>query len=196
MVLALDDGLGRVLQALDETGLARDTLVIFMTDHGGDPDYGGSNLPFRGSKATLFEGGLRVPCLVRWPGRIKPGIQSNAVTSAWDIFPTLCRLAGAELPDAPLDGQDITPVLLKGEDPGEREFFWHTGRHAELARGQWTALRRGPWKYLQTPQGDEILFDIEEDPHEKSNLAESHPERLAKMRSRRDALLTECLPRE
>ena len=111
MVVNLDDGIGRVLKALKANGQERNTLVIFMTDHGGDYEFGGSNKPFRGEKATLFEGGIRVPCLMRWPGKIKAGSSSNAVLSALDLFPTLCALAKVDVGTHQLDGEDITGIL-------------------------------------------------------------------------------------
>ena len=196
MVVALDDGIGRVLKALDESGLSRSTLVVFMTDHGGDPRYGGNNRPFRSSKATLFEGGVRVPCLMRWPGKIRAGTTTPAVASALDIFPTFCHLAGVDPSRMALDGRDIRPIIF-GTDEGlfgtgegaPRELFWQLGRHAELDRGAWTALRRGRWKYVQTPKRGDWLFDLGKDPHEKSNLAASRPEILAEMKARSAALL-------
>jgi arylsulfatase A-like enzyme len=101
----MDDGIGRVLAALKANGQERDTLVIFMTDHGGDYEFGGSNKPFRGEKATLFEGGIRVPCLMRWPGRIKAGSTSNEILSALDLFPTICALAKVDVAERKLDAR-------------------------------------------------------------------------------------------
>ena len=98
-VVGLDQSIGRVLQFLDELEIADQTLVIFMTDHGGDPKYGGSNLPLRGQKATLYEGGIRVPCIVRWPGRIQPGRVTNQVACAVDWYPTLMSLCGEQQDD-------------------------------------------------------------------------------------------------
>ena len=81
-----------------------------MTDHGGDNEFGRSNKPFRGEKATLFEGGIRVPCLMRWPGRIKAGSTSDEILSALDLFPTLCALAKVDVAGQQLDGEDITDI--------------------------------------------------------------------------------------
>ena len=193
MTISLDDGVGHVLDALESTGLAETTLVIFQTDHGGDPTYGGSNLPLRGEKATLFEGGIRVPCIARWPGKIEAGSVSDSAACALDWFPTFCAVAGIEAPgDLPLDGSNLLSHLTgKTTTPQPREFFWELGAHAELKRAPWSALIDGEWKYLETPSQGEFLFNLQNDPYEEKNLAESQSERLTRMRSRRDELHTQ-----
>ncbi len=189
MTVSLDDAVGRVLETLDRTGLAENTLVIFLTDHGGDPVYGGSNTPLRGDKATLFEGGLRVPCLMRWPGKIAPGSVIDSPAWAIDLFPTFCGLAGVETTDLGLDGIDLGPALRSEPAlPEKREFFWELGAHAELERKSWAALRSGDWKYLRSPKEGEFLFNLEADPNEETNLAKTDPERLAELRDRWESL--------
>ena len=183
MVLSLDDGIGRVLAALKKQGLEENTLVIFMTDHGGDPDYGGSNGPLRGEKATLFEGGVRVPCLMRWPGKFKPGTTVDSVCSSLDLFPTFCSLTGADASKFQLDGTDLTGLLFEGKAPAERELFWELKTEA--------ALRSGAWKYLRTAD-DEYLFNLEKDRDEKRNLAKQHPDILARLKARHKQLAAEC----
>lgn len=188
MTVALDDGVGRVLKALDRNGLARDTLVIFMTDHGGDPHYGGSNVPLRAGKATLFEGGIRVPCLMRWPGRIRPGTVSDEVCSALDLFPTFCRLAGADPSNHPkLDGRDILPVL-EGQSLGPREILWELGAHAELERKPWRAFRSGELKYVRDRAGKEYLFDLAADREERRDLSKARTDDFTRLRARAEAL--------
>ena len=186
-VAALDAGIGRVLGALESQGLAESTLVIFMTDHGGDPNFGGSNTPYRAGKATLFEGGIRVPCLMRWPGHIEPGRRTPVVASALDIFPTLASLAGIPTDDDTLDGLDLSS-LLSGkngeEDLSQRELFWELGSHAELDRGNWLALRANDWKYVRTPDEGEWLFNIIEDPFEQKNLVSKRPALFKTLRNR------------
>ena len=183
MVVSLDDGVGRVLASLKKNGLEKNTLVIFMTDHGGDPNYGGDNQPLRGDKATLFEGGIRVPCLMRWPGHIEAGSHTSEVTWSIDLFPTLAALAGAKTKGLTLDGKDIGPVL-GGEKIGKREMYWELGRHAELKRGRWMTLRQGSMKYLHDNQGNEYLFDLAADPTESTNLSESRKAQFGKLRKR------------
>ena len=186
MTVNLDDGVGRVLETLDRTGQAERTLVIFLTDHGGDPTYGGSNHPLRGDKATLFEGGIRVPCLMRWPEAIAPG--SVVETPAWslDLFPTFCALAGVKPSGPAPDGLDLSQLLKGQQTPprSAREFFWELGAHQELERKSWAALRSAQWKYLKTPTEGEFLFDLDADPHEERNLASEQPDRLDALRDR------------
>lgn len=182
MTLALDDGVGRVLNALDVNGLAGNTLVIFLTDHGGDPTYGGSNLPLRGDKATLFEGGIKVPCLMRWPGHIKPGSETDSLAWSIDLFPTFAKLASIKVSQKNLDGHDLAPVLFDGKSWSNRTFFWELGAHAELKRNPWMAIREGDWKYLQTPKDGEFLFNLAQDPNEKRNLAATEVEQFHRLK--------------
>tara|TARA_R110002049_G_scaffold4601_5_gene32768 strand:+ start:1071011 stop:1072384 length:1374 start_codon:yes stop_codon:yes gene_type:complete len=176
-VVGLDDSIGRVLDELDRQGLADNTIVIFMTDHGGDPDYGGSNLPLRGDKATLFEGGLRVPCIVRWPQHIPAATQCDAVACAIDWFPTLCEIAGVAFPNESLDGQSILQSLTScSTDQPNRTLVWRTGSHAELGRKSWYAIRQGDWKWVQPPEQSGMLFDLSHDPNEQHDVADRHPD--------------------
>lgn len=190
MVVSLDDGVGKVLSALEANGQEKDTLVIFLTDHGGDPVYGGSNLPLRGDKATLFEGGIRVPCLMRWPGgKIRPGTVNDTPAWSLDLFPTLCALAGVDASAHSPEGIDISSRILgnaNSEGDARGEFFWELGAHAELDRSGWTALRRGKWKLVQSPKEGEMLFDLSADPNETADLSGSHPEIFLEMQESRD----------
>ncbi len=192
MTVNLDDGVGRVLKALEEKDLDKDTLVIFLTDHGGDPSYGGSNTPLRGQKASLFEGGIRVPCMMRWPGKIEAGRKSDALAWSPDLFPTFCKLAGVEVPSPKnvIDGEDISRILLEGNPAKDfsREMYWETGAHKELERKGWQAYRTDQYKYVHDPKAGDFLFDLEDDPFEKKNLADSDPDRLAKWKLRADYL--------
>ena len=190
MTVSLDDGVGKVLEAIDESGLTRNTLVIFLTDHGGDPVYGGSNKPLRGDKAMLFEGGIRVPCLMRWPAKIPAGSENSAIVSSLDLFPTFCQLAGIA-PGERLDGKDLAPAIFGQELWNERKLFWELGAHAELARKPWSAVRSGSWKYVETPKDGEFLFNLGNDPNETTNLANLEPERFNQLRAERDRLAIE-----
>ena len=153
-VVGLDTSIGQVLDVLDHLGIADQTLVIFMTDHGGDPKYGGSNLPFRGQKATLYEGGIRVPCLVRWPGKIKAGRVTDQVAWAIDWNATLMDLCDG-VSDPMSDGKSILPVLFGeslSEEEAGRTLIWKTGAHQQLGRQSWAAVRNGDWKWVRPPE--------------------------------------------
>ncbi len=182
-VVGMDQSIGRLMQTLKDSKLRDNTLVIFMTDHGGDPRYGGSNQPLRGDKATLFEGGIRVPCLVRWPGVVAAGTQTDAVTCAIDWFATLGEIVGFDAPKT--DGQSMLPIL-RGEATKQtqsRTLVWKTGAHRSLARKSWLAVRSGDWKLVQPPGGGSankqadntpMLFNLKNDPNEKRNVAKEH----------------------
>jgi len=193
-VVNLDDAIGRVLKTLKTQELVENTLVIFITDHGGDPKYGGSNKPFRGSKATLFEGGIRVPCLMRWPKVIRAGSESDVVASSLDVAPTLCALAGETA--GAFDGVDLS-ALLRGEktELGPRELFWETGAHNELGRGRWQAIRHGEWKYVSDAEGKEYLFNIETDKLEQTNLGDTNRAKLQELRSLAEARAASYQPK-
>lgn len=189
MVVSLDDGVGKIAKTLDETGLGRNTLLIFLTDHGGDPVYGGSNLPLRGNKATLFEGGLKVPCVMRWPEVIRPGSKSDAVLSSLDLSATFCELAGCDSGDT--DGIGLAAHLQSGAPVPKRDLLWTTGSHAELNRKQWTALRSGDFKYLKDAGVQEYVFNLKTDPIEAKDLSATHGELLTQLRRQAERLKAE-----
>ena len=131
---------------------ARQTLVIFMTDHGGDPAYGGSNLPFRGGKATLYEGGIRVPCIVRWPDQIGRRSICDRGRLRSRLVATFGQIVGFE---AKRHRRQIDCRLLHGKPADDqRTLVWKTGAHQELGRKSWQAVRDGDWKWVQPPEQD------------------------------------------
>ena len=176
MVRQMDEGIGRILRALDATGAAEGTLVIFTSDNGGERF--SDTWPMVGKKMDLLEGGIRVPYIVRWPGRIKPGGVTAQPALTMDWTATMLAAAGvAAHPDYPLDGVSLLPVL---DDPGAtiaRDLYWRM-----KFRNQ-KALRSGDWKYLAL-DGDEFLFDLSKDQRERANLTRRYPERLAELRAR------------
>ena len=182
MVVSLDDAVGQVSATLDRLGMTDNTLLVFLTDHGGDPTYGGSNKPLRGDKATLFEGGLKVPCVMKWPNRIGPaGTVDDRVRSSLDLFPTFCAVANVK-PDKALDGVAVTFPVRDSVVADDRTLFWQTGSHVELGRGSWTALRRGSKKYVRDNNGREFVFDLDVDPNESKNLANADDQLLRHLR--------------
>ncbi len=170
----MDDSIGRILALLDELGETERTVVVFLSDNGGGG--GSDNAPLRGGKGHMTEGGIRVPCLVRWPGRLPAGRVSHDFLTALEVFPTLLAAAGARPPEGVvLDGFDMAPVLA-GERPSPRgEMFWQR-------RGD-RAARVGNWKWIGTLKG-ESLFDLEADVGESRDLSAERPGELARLRAR------------
>ncbi len=172
----LDDGVGRVLAALDETGLARNTVVVFTADNGGSLPHGQNNDPWRGGKQSHYDGGLRVPFMARWPGDIEPGSRSDCAGLVFDLFPTFLELAGVEVPNG-IDAVSLTPVLKGGTIDTPRDLYF-VRREGGLAYGgkSYEAIIRGDWKLLQNnPYGPLELYHLKDDPQEKTNLAEQSP---------------------
>jgi arylsulfatase A-like enzyme len=173
MVQAMDLQIGRVLQALDATGLAHDTIVIFTSDNGGERF--SDTWPFTGIKTELLEGGLRVPALVCWPARIPAGRTSDQVMITMDWFPTLLEAAGtAPHPDYPPDGTSLLPVLTAERRPEPRRLFWRYKTNAQRA------MRDGDLKYLKI-RDNEYLFNVVEDPRERANLKERQAAAFARL---------------
>jgi len=166
MIAALDVQVGRVLQALEDGGIARDTIVIFTSDNGGERY--SDTWPFSGKKTELLEGGLRIPAIICWPGRIAAGRVSEQVTANMDWLPTLLAAAGT-VPDPayPPDGMNLLPHLTQEAPAVERKLFW---RYKSLWQ---RAARVGNWKYLKILDST-FLFNVVDDPLERANQKERH----------------------
>ena len=192
MVNLVDRQVGEVLRTLDELGLSENTLVLFSGDNGGHAYFADEQHPagffapnvdpktgkrFRGGKGNLYEGGLRVPFIARWPGRIQPGRTTDHLGYFPDILPTLAELAGVE-PPKDIDGISFVPVLL-GEKAGRQQrqheyLYWELGGQVAVRQGNWKAIRPGKnaaWE----------LYDLAEDVEEKHNLAAEHPQVLQRL---------------
>jgi arylsulfatase A-like enzyme len=180
MVRAMDRSVGRVLQTLREEGIDENTIVIFTSDNGapgyiGIPDV---NAPYRGWKLTMFEGGLRVPYMARWPARIPAGTRYAHPVSNIDILPTALAAAGVEAPAGHvLDGVDLLPFLVPGAPPPPpRTLYWRDGPYRAMQDGGWKLIESG------RPARD-WLFDLKTDPTERNDLADREPQRLARMKA-------------
>jgi arylsulfatase A-like enzyme len=176
MVSALDDGVGAILDELRATGLEERTLVIFLSDNGAAEyvDFDGArNRPLSGHKSTLYEGGVRVPFVLRWKGELAPGVH-DAPVSALDVFPTALAAAGLDGAGLELDGADLLPHL-RGErsDPPHETLFWRSGPNA--------AARRERWKLLETGDGRARLYDLTSDVGEDRDVAREHPDIVAEL---------------
>lgn len=194
MVESMDRSLGRVLNELESLGLSEDTVVIFTSDHGGLSNRGinnqrrlaTSNLPLRAGKGHLYEGGIKVPFLVRWPGVTTSGSVSDFVTVGTDVYPTALQAAGLPLlPEQHLDGVGLRDVLegsvLKREDP----VFWHSPRGRPKSTGDRnaSAVRVGDWKLVDYFDEQHLeLFDLSTDPNETTNLVETEPGKTVELK--------------
>jgi arylsulfatase A-like enzyme len=186
MVQSLDRNIGRVLQALDVNGLADNTIVIFTSDNGGERF--SKIWPFTGMKGELLEGGLRIPAIARWPGRIPAGVVSEQVMISMDWTPTLLAAAGTQPdPAYPPDGENLLSVLTSGAAPHSRKLFWRF-----KSAGQ-RAVRDGDWKYLLI-QGNEFLFDVAKDPRERANYKDRSKEVFERLKKDWEAWNATMLP--
>jgi len=184
MITRMDAGIGRLIARLKELALDSDTLVFFSSDNGthkeggADPAFFKSSGPLRGIKRDLYEGGIRVPMLARWPGKIAPGAVSDAPWAFWDLLPTAAAIAGVPAPEG-LDGVNILPLLTGGTPDAERTFYWefHERGFARAARqGKWKAVWKDPAQPLE-------LYDLETDLAEEHDLAADHPDIAARLRA-------------
>lgn len=176
MMKSLDAGVGRVLDTLKAAGVERNTLVVFTSDNGGERF--SFNWPFRGQKLDLYEGGVRVPAIVRWPGTTRAGAVSDEPVITMDWTATLVAAAGNKPdPNYPLDGDDLAGLLRGESRRSPRNFFWRTKRQGSARSGKWKYLREGK---------NESLFDLSIDEREQANFAEIEPERLASLRRQFD----------
>jgi arylsulfatase A-like enzyme len=185
MVENLDGNLGKVFRAIEQTGLNRSTLIIFTSDNGGEvySDMG----PFKGRKMTLWEGGIRVPAAVQWPGVVKAGTESKqpVVTMDWSV--TMLAAAGIT-PPKDWDGMNLLDHLKGKTEIVPRTFYWRTAN-----RVQAHAFRQGDWKYLQTKDG-EYLFNLAEDPYEDVNLKDKLPQKLVALKEAFARMNQQMLP--
>ena len=189
MITRMDEHIGRILALVKELGLEEDTLVMFSSDNG--PTFNGgtdsrffeSAGPLRGLKCDLHEGGIRVPLIARWPGRIQPGVSTDCVSAFWDILPTLAEVAGAT-PPTDIDGLSLLPTLLGKPEQREHEYLYWEYR----SRGGGQAVRMGRWKGLhlniaKQPDAPLRLYDLQSDIGETKNVADEHADVTAKIRA-------------
>lgn len=199
MIERMDAGIGEILDILDRLGLARETIVIFMSDNGGY-EVLQDQAPLRGGKAMLYEGGIRVPLAIRWPGRVAPGHKSSVPVVTHDLFPTLMRAVGLPYVKERLDGVDLSPILLEGETELEREaFYWHLPNYHHQGVGPQSAIRWGDWKLVENLEASMLggegafeLFNLARDMGEEENLVADYPELTRQLAKRLEAWKTEA----
>ena len=193
MVTHVDDSIRHILETLDQEGVAQNTLVIFFSDNGGEPpgeksylrpkptykttpstEFYSDNSPLRGTKGSLYEGGIRVAAIAYWPGKLTPGTFSEPV-AIYDLLPTLASLANIPIPEKMIvEGLDFWPALVKGESLDDRVLYWHVGQQFSIQKNGWKLIhRRGT-----TSETTDELFHLEQDPHEKQEVSGIYPEKL------------------
>ncbi len=194
MVDAMDQAVGKVLDRLDALGLRDNTLVIFTSDNGGLSTSEGwptSNVPLRAGKGWMYEGGLRVPLLVRWPTVTRAGSEINASVTSPDFMPTVLEATGARGAGLELDGTSLVPVL-GGKPLAERPLFWHYPHYGNQGGAPASAIRRGDWKLIEWLEDGSIeLFDVAHDIGETRELSRTHPERAARLHAELKAWRTQ-----
>lgn len=189
MIEDMDTAIGRFLKALDENGLREQTLVIFKSDNGG---YHGDNSPLRGFKGMLYEGGLRVPWIVRWPGKVQPGTTNSTPVISTDCYPTLLEAVGLPAtPDHPLDGKSLLPLLAQSSGWERDTLYFHYPNYAFHKQNRLgSALREGDFKLIKNYDDDSLeLYDLRQDIGEKDNLAAKSPELANRLAGKLDAWL-------
>jgi len=198
MIETMDDAVGRILDTLDELKLADDTLVIFISDNGGLGGYASmglkknrnitDNAPLKGGKGSFYEGGIRTPMIVRWPGVTEAGATCDTPVSMLDFYPTLTHIAGANPPaDQPMDGANITP-LFRGQSIAGRALYWHfPGYLQAYGPGAWrtppvSVLRAGDYKLIEFLEDNRLeLYNLADDVGERHNLVDTQPDKTRQL---------------
>lgn len=187
MIELLDNQVGEIMDKVEELGIADNTMIVFTSDNGphqeagADPEYFNSNGPFKGLKRDLYEGGIRVPMIVSWPGKIAPNTRTDHVSAFWDVFPTFSEIVGADVPDN-LDGISFLPTLLGDENQLNHEYlyweFHEKGGRQAVRKGNWKAVK---YNVLINTEATLELYDLSKDPGEENNLSNTHPNLVKKM---------------
>lgn len=186
MVTLLDDQVAEIRAKLEELGIADNTLIIFTSDNGpheeggGDPEYFNGNGALTGVKRDLYEGGIRVPMIAVWPGKIEEGSTSPHISAFWDVLPTLCEITNTEVPDS-LDGISFLPTLVGGKQAEHKYLYWEfheQGGKQAVRMGNWKAVRLNMAK---NPDAPIELYDLSTDVAEQNNIADAHPDRVETM---------------
>lgn len=188
MVEAMDQAVGKVLNGIDELGLTKNTVVIFMSDNGGLSTSEGhptSNLPLRAGKGWIYEGGIREPMIVRWPGTTKAGSETSQYVSSVDFFPTMLQIAGIEVPEnLTIDGMSFAPVL-EGKELDRGAIYWHYPHYGNQGGSPTAAIREGDWKLIEFYEDGHLeLYNVAEDISEQHDLAAKKTDLVEKLHAK------------
>jgi arylsulfatase A-like enzyme len=193
MITRMDSDIATILERLEAHGIDDNTIVMFSSDNGATyvdgsyPDYFDSVGEFRGLKGSVFEGGIRVPMIVRWPGTVEAGSDTDHVSAFWDVMPTIAEMAGAQIPEG-IDGESFLPALRGDTTEKDRSpLYWEYH-----AFGGMQAVRMGEWKgvRLQIRRQEDspvLLFNLNDDPSETTDVSAEHPDVVAQIRAFMDA---------
>jgi arylsulfatase A len=191
-VSTMDEMVGEVVRHLDESGLRENTLIIWLSDHGHSVEQrtfggGGNSGDYRGHKFTLWEGGIRIPCIVSWLGRIPKNAVRNQVAVSIDWMPTIAEYCAVKLPNVNIDGKSIVPVIESADASSPHDVLhWATGKHWAVREGDWKLIHDGPeteYKGRKIPQVENFLSNMTEDITETKNKAEAYPEIVERLTS-------------
>jgi len=199
MITRMDGYIGQIVDLIDSLGMRENTLVLFTSDNGGqrsgagvDLEFFKGNYPLRGWKGNLYEGGIRVPAIARWPGKIAPGSFSDQVWAFWDFLPTAAQLAGVRTPDG-IDGVSIVPALFDRAVLEREMMYWEVYRGGDV----YQAVRMGDWKAVRHGQDEPTeLYNLRIDLAEKFNLADNYPDLIARANRLFKGSHTEPRPQE
>ncbi|RKY88097.1 sulfatase [candidate division KSB1 bacterium] len=183
MIESVDQSVGKIMTVLDELNLSNRTIVIFTSDNGGLKGYSTDNAPLRSGKGYPYEGGIRVPLIIRWQGIVKAGSICDEPVISMDFFPTICEVAGLALPDdRVIDGESLVP-LLKGSGKLKREaIFWHFPHYRGKDVVPYSIVRKGDWKLIKRYEGKKFeLFNLKDDLSEKNDLSDKMPEKVREL---------------
>ncbi|MBE3135415.1 MAG: sulfatase-like hydrolase/transferase, partial [Acidobacteria bacterium] len=189
MVQSMDEGVGRIMTKLGELGLADCTAVIFMSDNGGLSTAEGtptSNVPLRAGKGWLYEGGIREPLIIKWPGVTKPGSTCDVPVTSTDFYPTMLEMAGLPLrPKQHVDGVSIVPLLRGGQSLPRQAIYWHYPHYANQGGSPGGAVRAGDYKLIEFYEDNRVeLYNLKDDLGEKNDLAARMPDKAKELRER------------
>ena len=187
MLAAVDDSVGAILDEVERLGLAENTCSFFTSDNGPsretrnwldgtlDPYYGGSAGQLKGHKFSLYEGGIRLPGIMHWPGTIPAGQVLDEPCASMDIFPTFLNIASGDLSQYEVDGMDILPYVAKGRDQHERALYWEMGKQTAVRKGNWKLVLDGQLVEGAPPEDEVHLANLDKDMGEKNNLKDAEP---------------------
>ncbi|MGB7394206.1 MAG: arylsulfatase [Pricia sp.] len=198
MIDLLDSQVGEIIKKVEDLGIADNTLIVFTSDNGpheeggADPEYFDSNGPLKGVKRDLYEGGIRVPMIAKWPGKIEPGSETDHVSAFWDVMPTFSKIMGVETP-MDIDGISFLPTLLgEAKKQQDHEFlyweFHERGGRQAVRKGKWKAVK---YNVFEKPDAPLELYNLEDDLGEENNVADKHPEVMAEMQTIIDTARTQ-----